>query len=69
MLFFFYIYCFLLIKKKKEGDRNTQVFHRMANSHRRGNFNKKVRVNACWFEEETNIRRKVVAAFQNILLV
>ena len=35
----------------KEGEKNTQFFHRMANSHRRRNFIKKVRINGCWFEE------------------
>ena len=48
----------------KEGDKNTSFFHRMANSHRRRNCIKKVRVNGNWFEDEAPIKREVAASFQ-----
>ena len=48
----------------KEGDKNTSFFHRMANSHRRRNCIKKVRVNGNWVEDEDSIKREVVASFQ-----
>ena len=47
----------------KEGDKNTSFFHRMANSHRRRNCIKKVRVNGNWVEDEDSIKRKVAASF------
>ena len=51
----------------KEGDKNTSFFHRMANSHRRRNSIKKVRVNGNWFEDEASIKREVAASFQRSL--
>ena len=36
----------------------------MANSHRRRNCIKKVRVNGNWFEDEDSIKREVAASFQ-----
>ena len=42
----------------KESDKNMRFLHRMANSHRRRNLIKKVKINGCWFEAETNIRGK-----------
>ena len=48
----------------KEGDKNTCFFHRMANSHRRRNCIRKVRVNGNWFEDEASIKREVAASFQ-----
>ena len=48
----------------KEGDKNTSFFHRMANSHRRRNCIKKVRVNGNWVEDEDSIKREVAASFQ-----
>ena len=48
----------------KEGDKNTGFFHRMANSHRRKFFVKKLRINGCWYEEEDGLKKGVVEAFQ-----
>ena len=36
----------------------------MANSHRRRNCIKKVRVNGNWFEDEASIKREVTASFE-----
>ena len=47
----------------KEGDKITSFFHRMANSHRRRNCIKKVRVNGNWVEDEDSIKREVAASF------
>ena len=51
----------------KEGDKNTSFFHRMANSHKRRNCIKKVRVNGNWFKDEASIKREVAASFQSTL--
>ena len=40
----------------------------MANSHRRRNFIKKIKINGIWFEEEATIRREVVGAYMEFLL-
>ena len=48
----------------KEGDKDTSFFHRMANSHRRRNCIRKVRVNGNWFEDEASIKREVAVSFQ-----
>ena len=51
----------------KDGDRNTSFFHRMANSHRRRNALKNIRINDSWFTEDYAIQKGVVDAFQNLL--
>ena len=50
----------------KEGDRNTGFFHRMANSHRRRNFMGKIKIEGRWVEEESEIRKSIVDAFQSL---
>ena len=40
----------------------------MANSHKRRNFIKKIKINVIWFEEEAAIRREVVGAYKDFLL-
>ena len=40
----------------------------MANSRRRRNFIKKIKINGIWFEEEAAIRREVVGAYKDFLL-
>ena len=51
----------------KEGDRNTNFFHIMANSHRRRNFMGKIKIEDRWVEEESEIRKGIVEAFQSFL--
>ena len=52
----------------KEGERNTGFFfQKMANSHRRRNFVKKIKINEIWFEEEASIRWEVACAYQDFL--
>ncbi|RVW56212.1 Transposon TX1 uncharacterized 149 kDa protein [Vitis vinifera] len=51
----------------KEGDKNTGFFHKMANSNRRKNCLKKIKVNGNWLSEEQEIQRGVVRAFQSLL--
>ncbi|RVW65596.1 putative ribonuclease H protein [Vitis vinifera] len=51
----------------KEGDKNTRFFHKMANSNRRKNCLKKIKVNGNWLSEEQEIQRGVVRAFQSLL--
>ena len=51
----------------KEGDRNTSFFHKMANSHRRRNFMEKFKIEGRWVEEESEIHKGVVKAFQSLL--
>ena len=50
-----------------EDDRNTVFFHRMTNSHRRGNQISKMRINEAWFTEEEELRQGVVEAFKILL--
>ena len=51
----------------KEGDCNNFSFHRMANSHRRRNFIKKIRVNGIWLDGEEALRKEIPPAFQQLL--
>ena len=51
----------------KEDDKNTGFFHKMANSNRRRNCLKKIKVNGTWLSEDHDIQRGVVRAFQNLL--
>ena len=44
----------------KEGDRNTDFFHKMANSHRRRNAINKVKINGRWLTEDTAIQKGIV---------
>ena len=44
----------------KEGDNNTQFFHRIANSHRRTNQIRGVEVDGVLFEEESNVTDQVM---------
>ena len=49
-----------------EGDRNTGFFHRMANSHRRGNQISKMRINEAWLTEEKELGQGVVEPFKTL---
>ena len=40
----------------KEGDNNTRFFHRLANSHRRGNTMRGVEVDGIMYEAESDIQ-------------
>ena len=51
----------------KEGDKNTGFFHKMANSNRRRNCRKKIKINGIWLSEDQEIQRGVVRAYQNLL--
>ena len=48
----------------KEGDRNTGFFHRMANSHRRGNHLIK---NKNWVIEDVDLKLGIMGAFKSLL--
>ena len=51
----------------REGDKNTEFFHRMTNSHRRRNCMSKIKLNGIWLTEEQEIKGGMVSAFQNLL--
>ena len=51
----------------KEGDKNIGFFHRIANSNRRRNCLKKIKINGIWLSEDQEIQRGVVRAYQNLL--
>ena len=51
----------------KEGDRNTGLFHRIANSHRRGNHIIKMKINENWVTEDVDLKRGIVGAFKSLL--
>ena len=50
----------------KEGDNNTKFFHKLANSHRRSNYMKKVELDGVVYEEETEVREKVVHFYESL---
>ena len=50
----------------REGDRNTDFFHRMANSHLRKNAIIIIKVNGVWLTEEQKIKEGVAGAFQSL---
>ena len=50
----------------KEGDNNTKFFHKMANSHQRYNYMDKVVVDGVVYEEESEIREKVVHFYESL---
>ena len=51
----------------KEGDRNTGFFHKMANSHRRGNQVLKMKINGRWMTKEADLRKGIVEAFKTVM--
>ena len=51
----------------KEGDRNTWFFHRLANSHKRGNYIIKMKINENWVTEDANLKLGIVGAFKSLL--
>ena len=61
-----------LRKKSREiwlkGDRNTRFFHRMENSHRRGNHITKMKINEVWVKEDDEMKQGIMKAFKSLLL-
>ncbi|RVW42681.1 LINE-1 reverse transcriptase-like [Vitis vinifera] len=51
----------------KEGDRNTDFFHRMTNAHRRNNSLDRIKINGVWMTEGQEVREGIVNAFQHLL--
>ena len=52
----------------KEGDRNTNFFHKMTNAHRKRNTMAKVKINGISITEKVDIREGIIQAFQKLLL-
>ena len=50
----------------KEGDNNTRFFHRVANSHRRTNYLRGIEVDGVLYEDEEEVRSKVVHFYQSL---
>ena len=50
----------------KEGDNNTRFFHRVANSHRRTNHIRGIEVDGVLYEEEEEVRSKMVHFYQSL---
>ena len=48
----------------KEGDNNTRFFHQVANSHRRTNHIRGIEVDGVLYEDEEELRSKVVHFYQ-----
>ena len=44
----------------KEGNNNTQFFHRLANSHRNDNQIKRIEVDGILYEDELDVRSQLV---------
>ena len=53
--------------RRKEEDRNTGFFHRMANVHRRRNCFKSISINGKKLDKEVDIKERLVDAFKNLL--
>ena len=51
---------------KEEGDNNTHFFHRVANSHRRTNHIRGIKVDGVLYEDEEEMRSKVVHFYQSL---
>ena len=50
----------------KEGDNNTQFFHRLANSHRNANQIKRIEVDGIFYEDEPDVRSQLVLFYQGL---
>ena len=50
----------------KEGDNNTHFFHRVANSHRRTNHIQGIEVDGVLYEDEKEVRSRVVNFYQRL---
>ena len=50
----------------KEGDNNTRFFHRVANSHRRTNHIRGIKVDGVLYEDEEEVRSKVIHFYQSL---
>ena len=50
----------------KEGDNNTKFFHKMANSHRRFNHLRALKVDGVVFEEESEVSNQVVQFYKSL---
>ena len=50
----------------KEGDNNTCFFHRVANSHRRTNHIRGIEVDGVLYDDEEEVRAKVVHFYQSL---
>ena len=48
----------------KEGDNNTQFFHKLANSHRNANFIKRIEVDGVLYEDESDVHSQLVLFYQ-----
>ena len=52
----------------REGDRNTGFFHRMTNSHKKGNNIVKLIINGILITKEEELKQVIVNAFKSLLL-
>ena len=52
----------------KEGDRNTNFFHKMTNAHTKRNTVAKAKINGISITEKVDIREGIIQAFQKLLL-
>lgn len=50
----------------KEGDKNTNFFHKMTTAHKRRNALVKIKLNGTWVLEESEIKDGVGRAFQSL---
>ena len=50
------------------GDNNTRFFHRVANSHRRSNHIQGIEVDGVLYEDEEEVRSKVVNFYQRLYI-
>ena len=50
----------------KERDNNTLFFHQVANSHRRTNYIRGIEVDGVLYEDEEEVRSKVVNFYQSL---
>ena len=50
----------------KEGDNNTQFFHRLANSYRKANHIRSIEVDGVFYKDGSSVQAQVVQFYQNL---
>ena len=52
----------------KEGDKDTNLFHKIENAHRKRNFMARIRVNVVWLTSEEEIKESVANSYGSLLV-
>lgn len=52
----------------KEGDKDTNLFPKIENAHRKRNFMARIRVNVVWLTSEEEIKESVANSYGSLLV-